>query len=402
MYKKENKFFSSLNGIQLLLTLLLMSIFLIPQQIREGILGGKIGGLNYIATLILFLILFRYIRMFDLKYVVFLYIFNIYLLISLLFFENKLMEIIIVLLSFSLPLIIIGLKIRDTSLKVIFRIFLSYFNIIILIITILGIIDFLTNYKILLSISKILPARIEELINLQKSTSLYRLFSIYGHPLFNSQLYLMYLILNYIGTVYFEFRTKKYFFYILTTIGIALTASKTGLILLIIALLGFSSRKKWIRNYFILGLMTLIVWISGIFNSTILRLTSGNLTTGREDMWSKVEQYNMFPIKIFTGYGRSFALEYNNYIAKASAAFEYPYRMFALEMGIFFTIILYCFIFVYPVLLLIKRKHYNLLFCYLIIFIDVNTYNGLSSRGDYMLIFSVFTFLILNVSLHKK
>jgi hypothetical protein len=76
--------------------------------------------------------------------------------------------------------------------------------------------------------------------------------------------------------------------------------------------------------------------------------------------------------------------------------------MFSLEMGVLMTIMIYIFIALIPILTLIKRRHWYLLTCYLTVFLDINTFNGIALLGDKMMILNLFIFLIYNLSNYIK
>lgn len=240
--------------------------------------------------------------------------------------------------------------------------------------------------------------RAQELIAIQNTRDIYRLYSFMGHPLFNTQLYLMFFILNNIYNKYFEKLLSDKVLIIVMLLGISMTASKTGLILASVSVLIITYKKTKIKHIIMVIIASAITIGSGIFNNTIYRILEESLTTGRAESWERITTMNLFPIKFFTGYGNGFTFVYNQYIDWASAAFEYPIRMFSLEMGISMMIGIYICIAIIPVAILVGRRHLYLLISYAIVFLDVNTYNALSLPGDNMIIFSLFTCIILNIS----
>ena len=177
-----------------------------------------------------------------------------------------------------------------------------------------------------------------------------------------------------------------------------MTASKMGLILISSAILVITHNKSIIKKVVLISGILLIAMYTGIFNNTIERFMEGSITTGRAETWQAVLKSGLYPIKLLSGYGHEFTFTFNNYLPWASAAFEYPIRMFSLELGIVMAVLIYICIGVIPILILLKRNHVYLLISYMIIFIDVNSYNGLALASDYMFIFSIFIFIILNTS----
>ncbi|HFD1906508.1 hypothetical protein ACV3US_05625 [Clostridium perfringens] len=181
-----------------------------------------------------------------------------------------------------------------------------------------------------------------------------------------------------------------------------MTASKTGFFLIIISLFlvnnSRKNNKKKFLTYLMIVILVIIIFKIGIFQNVIDRLQNGSLTTGRSEQWEVIKKFNIYPIKFWRGYGNGFTFKYNEVIPWASAAFEYPFRMFSLELGIFTMINIYFCLLVYPIIRLISRKSFSLVVPFIILFIDVNTYNGLALNGDYMFIFCIFIFCILNLS----
>lgn len=380
-----------------LLYIIMIFNFVITQQIREG-LFGYLGKVNIIATITLLYIVIRYFKKFNIKYIFIVFTTNFYLIFSSSFYENSSKDIILSVLSFTAPLLIIGLTINKIDFKKLFKEFLKIFNKMIILITIIGIFDMVFDYKVILYICKILPERIEELILIEQISPIYRLFSIYGHPLLNVEMYLMFYILNMLGSRYLELNVKLNIITIISFIGIAMTASKSGLILLIIMMIFINRGTNKSGHYLKIIILFIIALTTGIFDTTINRFLGGSLTTGRSETWQIIKDLNLYPFKFFTGYGRGTVFEYNNLVHGASAAFEYPIRMFSLEIGILATILIYLSIMIYPIYIIAKRRQWIILMSYMVIFIDINTYNGIALLGDYIFIFSIFTFLILNIS----
>lgn len=384
--------------IEKILTLIIIFTFCIPGEIRTGIFGRTLGLVNYVSVGLIIYLTIVNIRNFNKKYLIFVYLILLYYVATFTLYENKIINSIIVIISYIMPLLIIGMKTEEAEFKNIFRKLLFVLNIIMIIVTITGLIEVVLKIDIYSSISKIMTPRSRELILSQKTREIYRLYSFMGHPLLNTQLYLMFFLLNNVYNKYFEKVLSIKTIIIISFIGISMTASKTGLALIGVSILLVAYQKSKLNHIVMIIVTGAVVFETGIFNNTIARLVEGSLTTGRAESWERVINSGLFPIKFFTGYGHGFTFEYNKYLDWASAAFEYPIRMFALELGTVMSILIYICIGLIPIFILIKRRHIYLLIVYLILFIDVNTYNGLALAGDYMLILSLFIFIILNMS----
>lgn len=384
--------------IEKILTLIIIFTFGIPGEIRTGILGRTLGLVNYATIgLIVYLTLIN-IRNFNKKYLMFIYLILIYYVATFIIYENKIINSVIVIGSYIIPLLIIGMRVDEVLFKNIFRKLLFVFNIIMIMVTIAGLVEVVLKIDIYSSISKIMTPRTRELILNQKARDIYRLYSFMGHPLLNTQLYLMFFLLNNIYNKYFEKVLSIKTMIIISLVGISMTASKTGMALIGISILFVTYQNSKIKHIVMIIATGTIAFGTGIFNNTIARLVGGSLTTGRAESWERVINSGLFPIKLFTGYGHAFTFEFNKYLNWSSAAFEYPIRMFSLELGTIMAILIYICIGLIPIFILIKRRHIYLMISYLILFIDVNTYNGLALAGDYMLILCLFIFIILNMS----
>lgn len=377
---------------------IIVAVLCIPSEIRNGVLGRKLGCINYIAITFLIYLVYINIKNINKKYMIFLYFIIIYYIFTLIFNNENLFNVLIVICVHLFPLILIGMSINDKIFKNIFYTVIKIINFIIILITVLGLMEFILGLDISIYISKFMPDRTQELILFQKQANVKRLYSFMGHPLFNTQLYLMFFVLNNIYNKYFEKILSDKILVIISVIGIAMTASKMGLILISSAILVITHNKSIIKKVVLISGILLIAMYTGIFNNTIERFMEGSITTGRAETWQAVLKSGLYPIKLLSGYGHEFTFTFNNYLPWASAAFEYPIRMFSLELGIVMAVLIYICIGVIPILILLKRNHVYLLISYMIIFIDVNSYNGLALASDYMFIFSIFIFIILNTS----
>ncbi|MBS6509128.1 MAG: hypothetical protein KH369_13080 [Paraclostridium bifermentans] len=390
-YKESNK-------IKNVITLILVSIFCIPGEVRYAVLGRSLGLVNYAAITMLLYVVAISIKNYNKRYLVFIYSILIYYIATFSIYEKNIPSTVIVTVSYILPLLFIGVKVSYETLENIFKKLLYMLNFIVIIITVIGILESILGIDVYTHLFSILTPRTQELILQQKSFGLYRLYSFMGHPLLNTQLYLMFFILNSIYSKYFKIILPNTLLIVISLIGIGMTASKTGFILIIISIFITSHNKNKINYIIMLILVLIVILFTDIFDNTIVRFMSGSLTTGRAEAWENVLSKGLFPIKFFTGYGQGFTFEYGNYVKWASGAFEYPIRMFSLELGKFMAILIYICIGIIPTFILLKRRHIYLFISYMILFLDVNTYNGLALAGDYMLIFSLFIFIILNLS----
>lgn len=379
--------------------LLLISLFIFSQEIREGLLGNTFGNINVLSIISVSYLFFNNFKELNKEKFIILYVIILVYIFTASLYESSLFTIIKCIISFMFPFILIITEVSKNTLKNIFKFTVITLNTIIIIMTIIGIFEITFNVNINNHISNFMSVRTQEqIISNSTKESAKRLYSFMGHPLFNAQLYLMFLILNILYNKYFIDKKCPVWILILATIGIAYTGSKTGFVLLCISIIVLLKSKHIINKIilFILGMFA--SFKVGLFDTLIYRFTAGSLTSGRTEKWNEIQSMDIYPLKFFTGYGNGFTFIFNSYVSWASAAFEYPFRMLSLEMGIMTTIMIYLFIMIIPVITLMKRKQWFLLLSYIIIFADINTFNGIALLGDKMMILSLFIFLILGLS----
>lgn len=229
-----------------------------------------------------------------------------------------------------------------------------------------------------------------------------RLYSYIGHPLYNAELFLMTFGLNYIYGELFEKNHKQDKWVILiTVIGDALTASKSAIAIFLVLLIVLY--VKSIRyTVFILAILA-IGYFYGVFDLVLQRF-SGSLTTGRAEVWSRISSKGIKFFHFFWGNGSDSKYSYAYLEEWARAAFEYPYRLYALEFGILFTILIFVFLFVIPEVRIIKNCTRWILFSivFLAVVAHVNTYNGIGTYSDPMYLYCLFGCTMLNMSMLLK
>lgn len=390
--------------VSIVLSVILFTTFIFPEQLRIALLGNQLGLINFLAFFCIILLTLLTFNNYNKSYLFILCVASVYILVIGFFYQSNIKNTILSYLNFTIPLFLIPIKLNKDNFRKFFLSFVKVINFAILIITLGGIIDFLFNNIFMDSIVNMMGNDFQRTYLTYRSQDIWRLYSIYGSPLMNVELYLIFYIVNHIKNRYFVRVKFINLIKLIAIIGIGLTSSKVGLVLALLTLVLVRGTKKGMTKTAIYtGGILLFLFIClnlGLFNNTLERFSTGSLSTGRSEAWNTFKNLNLYPIKIFSGYGLNFTFELNNIVPYLSAAFEYPFRMFSLEYGVLQMIFIYSAIAIYPFLYLIKRKHYYLLVALLIVFLDVNTFNGLSLLGDYMLIFCIYIFLILNSSLY--
>ena len=300
---------------------------------------------------------------------------------------------IVLLLSVCLPLFSLILYYNDVkSFEHFFIMFSNVLNILLLISFVFGIIDYYYDYSItnffvrLFNSDAIIRMRVEEP---------YRIITFFGHPLRTSEIALIAFFFNILRFRYFNKKVNFLFQYVVPIGIIAFCGSKTAFILLLLSLIIINFNNKKLLSLFVLVFIISIFYNLGFFDSIINRFVSGfvsgDLSSGRNTSIVKLINDGEINFFLFKGH-------LDNYSSTYIAALEYPFLRFSYRNGIVFTCFLYLLIFIIPFKSLISSKKYYLLFCLIIIFIDVNSYSTICSTGDGMLLYCFFVFNILNFS----
>lgn len=281
------------------------------------------------------------------------------------------------------------------STKGTIRTIVIFFNIASIIIVAIGLIDFALDHSILSTYFTM--AKNQTYLDMLRSySSTKRLFSFLGHPLYNAEIFLITFGLHYLYNELFLHNHKSdKWILIVTMIGIALTASKSAiaLFLMLLCILYIKNPK-----YTITALIAIALGYSfGVFDLVILRF-SGSLTTGRSEVWSRIRDSGVNFFHIFWGNGSDSKYNYAYLEAWARAAFEYPYRLFALEFGILFCTLMMWVAFIYPLLQLLKNgRNWIIIIVFVAVVAHINMYNGIGTYSDHMYMYSLFGCVILNM-----
>ncbi|MGG4407212.1 hypothetical protein ABER75_00475 [Niallia taxi] len=406
---KNNLSFSIYNVS--LIILIFISSFIFIDQIRAYVLSNYINDItlqyiNVFAIVCLFLIFFRAISngTYNLFILIVWLLCLMFSLITLWSTASGSGAIMIVLFCYLFPLLIIGNKINKYEFVKIYNVCLNLLNILVVILLITGVYDYLTkgSFQQFLINFNFFNERSQEIINLNLLEGTYRYFSFIGHPLRLAQIFLTFFILNSIFNKYFYIKLNPLIISIVTLFGVTLSNSKAGVLLAIILILFFNSSrsKKEKRFYWIISFIALLVIINTqFFSSTVLeRVTnSSNLDGGRTELLislltGEIER------PFLSGGGLNYSTEVKATSSSGATSFEYPLLMFSYDLGLLSTFFMYLIIMIYPIVKLLLHRNYYLLGLFIILTLDVNSYNGLTNLGDFIIQFSFVIFIILNVN----
>ena len=365
---------------------LFLSIFIINYTVRQ-IICSKIG-LNMYYNVILLIFTFFIIK--DKRFkkdkkklmIILIVLINIIYInlanrLSISFYLNPIF-------NFIIPMVLISIDTIIDS-KEVFEKILKIMNVLMYLVTILGVIDYISGYELNYFLrSLIVHSDLKDLMTLMSSYGTFRLFNVLGHPLVNVEYYLVYFFMNWSASKYLNIKTnmlKVFFIYI---IGIFLCGSKMSLILSTFIILIYSARSK--NKYLKVSMVCLAISISIVFiNTSIFRenignrivaaIESGDITNGRIGAIKKVMEYSNYRPHLLKGGGYIYStliterLKTNN--------FEFPPLMMAYDFGIVSTILIYLINFLIPIKNLLNKKQILLSGALIILLIYFNSFNGL-------------------------
>lgn len=382
--------------------LITIGIFITPFVLRNKILSSGFYPINILAWLGYFYTLLLSYRgknnIFNLqfskkKFVIVIWIYIALISISLIGNSSiyGIEDIIKFYIATILPTIVLFIKIKPISIiPKALEIWVKILNCSIIFIIICGLIDvFLGNY------ASLFFSNLYDIESLYSMLNQNRMVSYMGHSLDTAQVFIIYFISNYVYTTYFNKRNNKNIYIIISYLGVALTGSKLNMIVLMVITLALNFKVKKIRNNIIIILAIYCLYCLGVFDNFIYRLqlgiASGDLSTGRN-----VELANLY---------KSGELSFNMFLGHSEVmsesmiiALEYPLLRLAFRYGIIFSIFIGVLIFIYPCVILIKRKQIDILICLLGLIISVNNQDSIAGIADGMLIFCSTVFIILNIS----
>ncbi|MDZ5254358.1 hypothetical protein [Clostridium sp. LIBA-8841] len=365
--------------------------------------SNLIGYVNYVVYILLFFtILFKLkYKMYELK-VLYGFIF-----IQILFFINfrvngygidrYFYEEVFVL----LPLLLIGIKLNKFDFKKVYFLVLKLINILVGILVFLGVIDFITNS----GVQKFLASHnyFESLLNsdLLMQSGVYRYYSFYGHPLRVAQMIILFYILNAIAYQYLNKKINMFIISIVSIVGVIITSSKAGIIILLaLLIINFNIYKSIIGKICIntfLVITVVSVALSKVFREIVLaRLVNIDFSSGRNEVFDYIKM-GYLPKPTFLGKGVDYSGYLLNIMNTSISSFEYPFLIFSYECGIIITIVMYA-LFLYPAIKLFLKKHFKIFIYFIALTGIINIYNGISVMGDYMIQYCFIIMLFNNLN----
>lgn len=384
-----------------------VALFVLNENVRS-IFSEEMGWVNIIffATCICFCLTAirkRNVRLSIFFIVIF---YSIFVLINTAILHKSLSYIIMTLANLIAPMFLLSIKIKHELAIKYLNTVLKILNIVIILLTIIGIFDYVTHSSVQLFLANTVfnGTQFSALISTENSWGVYRYYSIIGHPLTGAKYYLIFFILNNIYSKYERSMINNYLVSIITMTGLFLSGSKTALALGLILVLFFSDFKKNKIVYFLLivGAMTVLFNTALFENNLKIRymqgLEFGDMTSGRNVLLKELFSSTIEKPNLFLGGGADYSRLIAESLGGSIHNFEYPVFMLAYDYGIFLTMIMYFLILIYPVIKLKREKKYYILFLFLLLSVMINTNNGIANLGsDSMSQVCFIIFILINL-----
>lgn len=305
-----------------------------------------------------------------------------------------------------IPLVIMGIKIYNP--KELINKFIKIFNYVVIIYVLIGVLDYLTHGFFIKILNVILKdSYYNKAIGYDLSIGIFRWFSLFGHPLTNSLYMIIFLGINIIYlNIYKEACGNIYVIYTIALIGIILSNSKFGIIITVIMLLvNIVNEKNRIIYISLLIIGILIIINTSYFEENVIirfknAILSGDITNGRITVLNSLLNYNLYKVDYFIGNGMSSSDAIVRLIFGGNSGLsnmELPILMFLYEYGVLVTILMYFIMIIYPIFKLLNTKKIFVISIILMMFLFVNSFNGIATGTGILQVYVVTIMLILNM-----
>ena len=225
-----------------------------------------------------------------------------------------------------------------------------------------------------------------------------RMVSYFGHPLLTAEIMILTFSFNTLVNYCIEKKSIFYTVYysLISVIGIGMCGGKTGLVLIAVEFALLYVNKKGLKYFIIVAAAVYWAYGYGLLDTVIGRFIagfeSGDITTGRNTALLRVLQGGVLRFNLLIGHAGM------NLSERMIAALEYPPLRWAYLFGVWFSVLMCVVLFAIPAIKILKNKNIKIFIVFLILVLDVNSYNGITTQSDQMLLYCVSVFLLLNLS----
>lgn len=228
-----------------------------------------------------------------------------------------------------------------------------------------------------------------------------RFISFYGHSLFNAVL--MFSLLLWTLVLYNNTKSVKHYILtiIISVIGIAITGSKSILVLSFLLIVVNFLNKKNLKYIIPLVVIVLTFYHLGVFDLTLNRLFSGieagDLSSSRNSSLVRLTQEGILEFNLFKGHYLDDSIE------GMISSTEYPIVRWAYKSGIMFATLLTFFYFIIPLYKIKKLNSNNIRFFFSIFLymLAVNINDGITSNCDALILY-IMNICLLNYIVSNK
>ena len=229
-----------------------------------------------------------------------------------------------------------------------------------------------------------------------------RMVSYFGHPLLTAEIMILTFSFNTLVNYCIEKKSIFYTVYysLISVIGIGMCGGKTGLVLIAVEFALLYVNKKGLKYFIIVAAAVYWAYGYGLLDTVIGRFIagfeSGDITTGRNTALLRVIQGGVLRFNLLIGHAGM------NLSERMIAALEYPPLRWAYLFGVWFSVLMCVVLFAIPAIKILKNKNIKIFIVFLILVLDVNSYNGITTQSDQMLLYCVSVFLLLNLSYAER
>lgn len=229
-----------------------------------------------------------------------------------------------------------------------------------------------------------------------------RMVSYFGHPLLTTEIMILTFSFNTLVNYCIEKKSVPFVVYysLISVIGIGMCGGKTGLILIAIEFALLYIDKRGLKYFIIVTIAVYWAYLYGLLDIAIGRFIagfeSGDLTTGRNTALLHVIHDGTLKFDFLIGHVGI------NLSERMIAALEYPPLRWAYLFGIWFSVLMCVVLFLIPAIKILANKNIKIFIVLVILILDVNSYNGITTQSDQMLLYCVSVFLLLNLSYALK
>lgn len=309
-----------------------------------------------------------------------------------------------------MPFLITGFRLPNSLFEQFMERFIKGINVVVFLLVAIGVIDYLSNASIQMYFAQHNTFGIDQsrlIITEHQIYGIYRYYSFVGHPLTNAWYLLMFYTMNIAYNKYFRPLINEYLLIGTMIIGLVLCGSRSALVIGLFMCLFLNNRK------YKLPFMGLIAFIGAGFACTPLfqnnlkqrfieSISSGSFSEGRNEAVQLVLNHLVKTPQFFIGGGLGNSLQITLNMGGFIKSFEYPFMMFAYDLGILGALLIYLLIFIIPTIVFMKNKAYLLLTFFWLISLYMNGFNDLANYSDSMGQFCFFIMVMLNMSYVKK